>query len=209
MQLLFEIYAISILLTLVISNGLCLQKYIDNEIELHNLTRECHIENKKYRLEYLYTSDDLIDLNRNEFIYERRVYTYPFGKIDDFNKLKWSLIPSNYTQEAYFIKSTKYNQYLCASNQFEDMFRLRQIIYRHESIMSKKCEWFFDKVNYHYSKTPLFTIRNVKYNKLLYATTFFYMSVNQKRSVFLWYNSNLKRLNNEFKWIVDCSKGSY
>jgi hypothetical protein len=197
---------ILILILLIIANGQCLHKYLDNK---EVVTRKCHIQNKKYKLEFLYTSDDIIDLNRNEFVYERRVYTYPFGKINDFDKPKWDLIESNYTQGAFFIRSNKYNQYLCASNKFEDIFHMRQIIYRHESIMSRKCEWFFDKVGSHKNVPASFTIRNVKYNKLLYATTFLYMSVNQKRSVFLWYNSNIKTLKDEFKWIVDCSKGSF
>jgi hypothetical protein len=206
-------FQFSILSLLLISSAQSLIKYLNESKRI--IIKECYIQNKNYKLEYLYTSDDIIDLNKNQFVYERRVYTYPFNRITDFDKLKWDLIQSNYTQGAYLIRSNKYDQYLCASNKFEDIFHMRQIIYRHESIMSRKCEWFIDNVEMTSFKSvskkipAFYSIRNVKYNKLLYATTFFYMNINEKRSVFLWYHSNPKRLSNEFKWMIDCSKGNY
>ncbi len=195
---------------------------IDETMNSQKLT-ECFINNQKYLFDYLYSNK--IDQTLNS----RNVFTCSLNELDkmnDFNSILWNFIPvidqhneNNKSSNEYYIKPTRSNNndnfYLCATNKFENVLQPRykyhkslQRLVQTTEIKNKnklkqmnECHWTLDKV-----KENTFIIRNQLRNETLYAGSQLYKLSKTKRNVYLWPNQIQSLNQNEFKWIVICSK---
>ncbi len=64
---------------------------------------ECLIHSIAYKFEYLYTTKEFESLKSGK----RNAYTYPLNDVDDFDKIRWMLIPVNGSNSKFYIKSGK------------------------------------------------------------------------------------------------------
>jgi hypothetical protein len=182
-----------------------LNKAKTNENKFGN---ECLIHNKQYSHEYLYTSDD----KNIDQLYKRNVYTYPLDKINDFEKIRWNIIKIGNSNERFLIKSNLYNEFLCASDKYNDLFDMRLVIKRLKMdirlfLNSSRCEWKIKEIKNKLSNQSVYTIWNLEYNRPLYAASFLFNREINKRNIFLWYKS--KTDSEKFKWFIDCRRGNY
>ena len=138
------------------------------------------------------------------------IYTVKIGSVDDFSKLKWTIEqvkPSNGTITVT-IKSNK-GEYLCASHLNHDIFRQRRKIYlrfikdKHKKI-TENCEWKLEQVG----SVQSFIIWNEWFSEPLYAPSFIYKHDLIHRNVYLWKNKP-SSAGGEFKWSIDCTRGSF
>jgi hypothetical protein len=175
------------------------------------LCLECLIHNKEYSYEYLYQS------NEND----SNAYVYPIANLKDFEKIRWDLI--EFFDENYLIKSIKTNSYLCASSLKNSSFGLsstRRMLHT-SATSSYNCIWNIKKVSEINSKKRTYFIWNSLYNEQLYATrAYFFKKNSDKRNVYLW-RSKSKHASifsayfqsshetDRFKWIIDCSTGTF
>ena len=170
----------------------------------------CLIHNQEFKYEYLYTSNDL-DI---EHIFKKNIYTRLLSKVDDFNKIRWSLIKSSNESFEYFIKSSYYNEVLCASNRFSYIFSVRRYVKReyikNYKEIPKNCRWIIKKDLTSKKFDDVYTISNVYYrNEHLYVASFFFKKTFYSRRIFLW---NIKTQNissNKFRWQIDCNNGHF
>ena len=101
---------------------------------------DCLIYNQDYPNEYLYIGNEL-----DRFRYERTnyleriqptqqaikysIYTYPLKFIENYDLIKWSLIPiSSKRNDTFYIMNQMKNTYLCASSYHSDIFNMRRKI---------------------------------------------------------------------------------
>ena len=108
------------------------------------------------------------------------------------------------------IKNVYFDQYLCATNNYQDKFHLRRRISLNtlSSSNNPKTDYLstFDECKWKLKKDALssnsFELWNLKYERALYAGSFFY-STNyfNKRNVFLWHDSPDS---DQFKWNFRC-----
>ena len=127
--------------------------------------------------------------------------------VDDFDKLRWTLVKvNNSANGTFYLKSTKYDEYLCASNSFADLYGMRRNIMRLQIDMTytsfhSKCQWKLEKINSNLNDNT-YSIWNLMYQEPLYAASFLFKETSNKRSIFLWYKPSIN--SNKLKWTVDC-----
>jgi hypothetical protein len=163
---------------------------------------ECLLENNKYSDEFLYS-------NR-----VNHVFTISFHNM---NMLKWTLTQLTGAFDQYTIRYVTTNEYLCATDFFEESLQLQDITNDvikkrliHTRKMSDKntkidddCIWRFERTHTDKGFMAYF-IWNVYYNESLYAASYLYLNPNKKlRKTFLL-NKMSKKMN-EFKWIPECN----
>jgi hypothetical protein len=162
----------------------------------------CLIHNGQYRYEYLYSQDDneMVDTaDRN------MVKLMTLGKVNDFNNLRWSLIETKNQSGQFYLKSSYFGDYLCATFMFGDIFRMRRKVIRHKLNPNAKrldnCKWMIKHID---SKTSnnTYLITNVFFEEPLYAATYFY-----QKGVYLWHKKNVN--SKKFQWIIDCKTGQH
>ena len=173
---------------------------------------DCLIHNQKYSYEYLYASNDIFtDVFRNLSPFHN-VYTVHIGSVDDFSKLKWTIERVGELNDTKVtIKSNK-GEYLCASHFSHDIFRQRRRIYLKNIInnkilfnkMTSNCEWRIEKVR----DSEKFMIWNEWFMEPIYSPTFIYKRDLIHRNVYLWKNKP-SSVGSEFKWSIDCGRGSF
>lgn len=187
-----------------------------NEILLDSVPiMQCLIHNFEYKYEYLYGSDDESS--------ESNVFTYPLRKIDDFQKIVWEFIPikikngnRSYIGSLYFIKSVKYpDEYFCATNNFKTMSLTRRLVKRiklnqTQLVSNFKCYWNIEELDLknHTRVNHAYIIKNIYFQKPLYAASFFFNIGYHERSVYLWFNK-INIYLNKYKWLIDCSQGDF
>ena len=157
---------------------------------------DCLIHNDQYEFEYLYSpnentkSVDLINLK----------------KVNDYNKLRWSLIETRNQSGQYYLKSSYFGDYLCALLNFGDIFQMRRRVARFkiDTNMSlfNNCKW---TIKQHNSNLPsnIYSIVNVLFDEPLYASKYLF-----QKEIYLWHrkkNADSKK----FKWIIYCQSGHH
>ena len=164
----------------------------------------CMIHNQEYSYEYLYSMNE----QRMSRLTKNNVYTCPLKQVKNFNNLRWSIVENN--SEIYYLKASYFDEYLCASFNFIDIFHTRRIVRGIKINQSRNiyenCQWKIKKVN---SKTSnsTYSIINAFYDEQLYAASFPFKQGSHYRQTFLWHKKDTK--SNKFKWIIDCAKGKY
>ena len=165
---------------------------------------ECLIHNKEYSYEYLYSTNNF-DMDQ---ILSRNVYTRPIAKIQSLNKIRWNIIRkrlNNDTKYVYYLKNNLYEKYLCASDKHDDLFQSRRIV----QIMKISddliddfinCQWELENLRSS-NKKRVFTIRNLKYQEQLYASSPFFSGKFFNRVIYLWHKSTGSK---QAKWLIDC-----
>jgi hypothetical protein len=116
----------------------------------------------------------------------------------------------------YFIISTIYDEYLCASSlHTNDLFKTRRLVQaqkldKKDVALDKSCMWRIEQVKQKYKSLltaarPSFHIWNVKYNEPLYAASSFFNTNEYGRSIYTWYN---KPNSDQFNWNFNCQNSS-
>ena len=166
----------------------------------------CLIHNLKYSYEYLYASNNIFTTGlinvKNPY---HCIYTIPIDSVDDFSKLKWKIRQVNQSNSMLVTIMSNKDEYLCASNLYHDVFHQRRRVYLKgkNKNLTQNCEWKLEKVG-----LKRYIIWNDRFvNEKLYAPSFFYKYNSIKRYVYLWKNEP-KTSSDEFKWLIDCGKGS-
>lgn len=170
-------------------------------------TPQCIIQNNLFKLEYLYTCSDL---DQRQY-YRRNVYTYNINDLNDVNEIKWTLIPVSILNNAFYLKSNRYSEYLCVSkriqnhnlncnfNNYKRMAHTLRLDHNISRLKDKyQCQWRFQKVN----STYIFKIWNILYNQMLFAESHCFTTTRHnksKRNVYLTHKENLKSY-----WLIDC-----
>jgi hypothetical protein len=180
---------------------------------------ECLIRNQKYKYDFLYTADKVL-IYQKKYFYLRKTNLMRLDKVDKFESLRWS-ISKAFSNDTYFIKSKLYpGNYLCALNEFQDLFKLKRSIQR-LSVNStdvkklKSCEWKFESIG---ANKTTFSIWNKLYGTPLLPAKNPFSKVPARneivsilmegRPVYLWYNSKVK-ITDELKWHIECQTGDY
>jgi hypothetical protein len=113
----------------------------------------------------------------------------------------------------YFIISTIYDEYLCASSlHTNDIFKTRRLVQaqkldKKKAFSEKSCMWRIEKVKSRdkLSAKSSYHIWNVKYNEPLYAASSFFNTNEYGRSIYTWYK---KPNSDQFKWSFNCQNSS-
>lgn len=167
----------------------------------------CLIHNEAFSYSYLHLPTEI---KRENYGLINQICVKPLGKVKDFNDIRWSVEETSIKSGQYYLKSSQYEGYLCATNSFDDIWRSKRIVNRFKlrksSCFLPKCKWNIIKVDIEKSNNT-YSIRNVFYNESLYAVSHFFPITNENRKVHLWQkkNSNSKKQ----KWIIDCQTGNY
>jgi hypothetical protein len=141
--------------------------HLESKLEANRI-QECMIHSQAYKFEYLYTAPS--ETERSSL--GRETVAYPFGRVESFDNIRWLFIPTNWTNDTYFIKSVMFNEYLCTSNEFNDFWRMRRKVFtlkhENESKLANEafeCAWLLDGIT---SKKIFnsFYIWNVKYKEV-------------------------------------------
>ena len=163
----------------------------------------CLIHNAAYQYEYLYSSNDYKSK-------DKVIHLKPLSKVNDFNKIRWSLIQTKNQSGQFYLKSSFYDDYLCSKSIFTDVYRLKRILVR---LVIKpninqfdNCKWKISKVNSTTSNST-YLITNVFYNEALFAASYILPNWVYDKEIFLTYNKNLKT--SKLEWIIDCKTGNY
>jgi hypothetical protein len=163
---------------------------------------DCLVHNKEYKFEYL--ASTYYSTHPSKSTEVSRVYLTRLEKLKkDFDAIKWSISKSNKRSQTFYLRSQKYDEYLCASTKVDSFLGRRRSVQTFKLEKSElhfytQCEWKLRQLS-----NDSFLIWNDYYKEPLYtASRFFNLDVH-KRSVFLW-NGRLTGLDNTFKWIVDC-----
>ena len=188
-----------VLFILIVNNSKGLEDY--------SFSSQCMIDNEKYRFEYLYHSDEIINLNRSTAI----PYMFPLKHLTNLKKIRWILKFSRNSSslDTFLIKSYKSNKYLCGSNRHLDRFRIRRRVFLSNNYEQEACEWNIEKVisknNQDQDELGMKSyITNVKYGESLYAASYFFKQDQFKRSIYLWHEKNEKFKSKQFNWIIEC-----
>jgi hypothetical protein len=176
---------------------LCLR---GNRIIAANNQFECLLENNKYSHEFLYSNKT------------GNVYTV---SLSNLNILKWSLTQLTGTYDIYTIKNINTEEYLCATDMFEENLKLKDItndeIIKKRLIHTRKvdknelnddCIWRFERTHTDKGFISYF-IWNVYYNESLYSASYLFKLNRKLRKTFLL--NKMSRKMNEFKWIPECN----
>ncbi len=168
---------------------------------------ECLIHSTAYKFEYLYSTKEFDSDSK-----KRNVFTYPLSDVDNFDKIRWRLIPKNGSNSTFYIRSQQYNEYLCAANSYKDLFKMRRKLHTlrisDKNLLSEslQCEWIFEKIPSRTRNNNTYFIWNLIYREPLYAISYFYKNHKLKRNVYLWHK---KPNSKQFKWQVDCLSGEF
>jgi hypothetical protein len=173
-------------------------KTVNNIESAPSKAYECLIKNGKYIFDYLYASKqkDSFFINKktkdnilNRFSNNRQVLIFPFTMINNYEKIKWKLIPVKnvnlkYSNQTYFIKNQLYmDEYLCAAKLHVNiLFKTRRKVYtqrfnhsitdlNHNGTKHYECMWRFIKTGFHLNE---FELWNVMYDEPLYAASAFF-----------------------------------
>ena len=165
----------------------------------------CLIHNEAYRFEYLYS----INENNKKMSSQKNVHLMPLSKVNDFNNLRWSLIETQNKSGQFYLKSSLFDDYLCASFEYGDLFRLRRKVMRIKINSTnlnalENCKWILKQVDLEKSNSR-YLITNVLFDQALYAATYFFQIQLYKRDVFLWNKKNVN--SKKFKWVIHCLTG--
>lgn len=168
----------------------------------------CLIHNGEYKFEFLYSVND----NKTKEINKKtRTYLLGLVKVNDFNKLRWSLIQTNNHSGQYYLKSSFYGDYLCAKSVYADIFNTKRIVIRQKIksnflIPFDNCKWKITQVDSNTSNNT-YLIANVFFKQPLFAdSSYFFPDLNFKKEIFL--SNNKKDLTTrKVKWMIDCIKG--
>lgn len=108
----------------------------------------------------------------------------------------------------YFIISTIYDEYLCASSlHTNDIFKTRRLVQaqkvdKKDISSEKSCMWRIEQVKQkNKSAKSSYHIWNVKYNEPLYAASSFFNTNEYGRSIYTWYK---KPNSDQFNWNFNC-----
>ena len=173
----------------------------------NDLGSNCLIHNKKFSYEYLHAWND----NDTWIREKKKTDLISFGRINDFTNLRWSLIETTNGSGHYYIKNKNFEDCLCASSKFSDIFHLRRVVMRLKINTNYNlldyCKWKI--VISPNSKTSIrsFSIVNVFYDEPLYAVSYYFRKIPLKREIFLWHKKEFN--SNKFNWIIDCKKRDY
>lgn len=168
---------------------------------------ECLIQNNQFRYEYLYTCDDL---DERQF-YRRHIFTNTIANLNSLDEIKWTLIPVVIEKNIYYLKSNKYNEYLCVSKKIQfhrsncyvnSNKRMAHTFKYNPNVTNLKdkyqCQWYLENVDFN-----KYRIWNVLYNQMLFAESDCFNSsirLNRtKRGVYLTHKPNSKSY-----WMIDC-----
>jgi hypothetical protein len=91
-----------------------------NESSSPSRSPKCFIRNQFYSDEYLYTSKRIVSDN----FAIQSTFLYKLHKTDELNKMVWTMLKVRNKNNTYYMKSTAYNQYLCAFNNMADVFKV-------------------------------------------------------------------------------------
>ena len=177
--------------------------------------KDCLIHNYEYRFEYLFSSKNENKTKQSEVNKNKNdINLVPLGKVNNFNSIRWSLIETKNQSEQFFLKSSFYGDYLCASFKFADYFHTRRLLVKvdddsnDQNKLLDNCKWKINRIDSKKSTITTYSIMNVHFNQPMYAASYFFQRKIDQRDVFLWHNK--KNVNSKkFKWIIDCKSGDY
>jgi hypothetical protein len=185
--------------------ALLISYYLVNSKANHDMKQYCLVKSFKYLNEFLFSSK----LGHKFYVNvpnKRRLST--------LDQLKWVFEPVESISNGYYIKSVVYDQYLCAKNSHNDLFKMdREIILMpfksNESIFDLKCIWILNNIN-----NDKYTIKNCYYNEFLFSSTSIFPSFFSGRRVNTWINSSkgfrsyFSPSEDQFVWYIYCSRAS-
>ena len=164
----------------------------------------CLIHNNRFQFEYLYSSVSKRDT--------KSVYLMPLKDVNDFNQIRWSLIQAGKKYDnQFYLKSSLFDDYLCASSNFDNLFLTRRIVNRLQLINPNiielaKCRWNINKVDSKKTNNK-YLIMNHFYKESLYAVSYIFQTKTKKREIFVTNMNYLRR--EKYEWIIDCQTGKY
>ena len=174
----------------------------NNPKQSNDFGTDCLIHNDQYQFEYLYSP------NKNTSL----VRLIPLDKVDDFNKLRWSLIEIDDHQSngQFYLKSSYFDDYICATNMFADFLGLRRKVMRvrlkKDDLLDNNCKWILKKKS-SITLDNKYIITNVLFDQSLYAYSYFFKRNIFQREVYLWHKKNAK--SKTMKWMIDCQTGKH
>ncbi len=79
--------------------------------------QSCFIKNKAFQNQYLYSVNKMV----SRHLSVRSIYLSPLNQIKDRSDAKWTIVRNEKKNNTFFIRSNKYNDYLCAFDNFMDL----------------------------------------------------------------------------------------
>ena len=175
--------------------------------ELSEFGSNCLIHNVAFSHGYLHSSNET---KTTQDQVKNQVSVRPLGRVNDFNNIIWSFVETAKQSGQFYLKSTQFEDYLCATNTFSDIWHTRRIVKRFKidisSGFSDNCKWKMTRMDTKKSNST-YLIRNVFFEEPLYAVSYFFQRWVENREVYLWHRKNSN--SNKFKWIIDCQTGKY
>ncbi len=175
--------------------------------QIDDFGSNCLIHNKWFKFEYLYSNNET-----RKTSYQLTDQLIPSNRVNDFKMITWSLIDTGNNSGQFYMKSTYFDDYLCAITKFADIFRSKRVVMKYKmksnSIPSDNCKWMIKRVNSTTSYN-MYLIINVLFNQHLYASFDSYLFKKKTHQAEIYLNSR-KNINSEnFKWVIDCQTGDY
>ena len=164
--------------------------------------KECLIHSFKYSFEYLYFS-------KNNNNHQMNACLSHLSLIDDFNKMRWILVPmNNQSNDQFYLRTFLYgDHYLCASKMLKGLFKTKRLLeIRNRDNFLTGCGWKFEKLNSRIKSNSTYFIFNLDFSNQLYSGSKKSYFKPSGRNIYL---STKKSSSENFKWVLDCDKGSF
>jgi hypothetical protein len=172
----------------------------------HDTKQYCLVKSYKYSNEFLYSS---------KYGDHKFYVNVPNKKrLSSLNQLKWIFEPIDAISKGYYIKSVVYDEYLCAKNSHDNLFKSIRVIslmpFKADgSIFNSKCVWIVNDI-----KNDKYTIKNFYYKELLFTSMSILQSFFTGRKIHTWINSAKGLISyfppseDQFVWYIYCSRAS-
>ena len=178
--------------------------------EMAEFGSNCLIHNVAFSHGYLFSSNENKHKETTSHQAKNQVSVRPLGKVKDFNNIRWSFVETSKQSDQFYLKSSQFEDYLCATNSYADFWNTKRVVKRlkidKSSDFLDNCKWRMIRVDLKTSNGT-YLIKNMYYDEPLYAMSYFFQRWVDNREVYLWHKKNEYKKN--FKWIIDCQTGNY
>ena len=145
--------------------------------ELSEFGSNCLIHSVAFSHGYLHSSNET---KTTEDQVKNQVSVRPLGRVNDFNNIIWSFVETAKQSGQFYLKSTQFEDYLCATNTFSDIWHTKRIVKRLKIDTSSgfldNCKWKMTRMDTKKSNST-YLIRNVFFRGTIVRCFIFFSKI--------------------------------